>query len=156
MEDCYIIGENRMRRSFLALLLLALLLVSCGGGPSDTTVPEPPQSQVFTSSDNAKVNEILTGWQREIPATMQQHAVKPETIEEKIFVSTASVQEVADFYQQQLIQKGWIRAPRMPNVQGNFLITGYEGGNYDLVIGAFDGKEFGSTGTYVYTAKGSR
>jgi hypothetical protein len=147
-----------MRRLFLVLLVAGMLLSACTGGPSDATIPDPPAATVFQPGSNQQINQILAGWQEEVPAIFRANAVKPETIQERLFTSTATVQEIADFYQGQMTSKGWFRAARMPNVQqeGSILITGYEAGTYDLVIGAFDAAQFGGTGTVIYIAHGNR
>src|SRR5687768_4299939 len=113
-----------MRRLVLLLLLLALVLTSCGGPPPDTTVPDPPQATVIEKIDNDKINKVLDEWKSTVPATMKSQAVLEESIEQKVYQSNASLQEIADFYKQQLTEKGWIAAPRSPGVQEGFLLTG--------------------------------
>jgi hypothetical protein len=145
-----------MRRLVLLLLLLALVLTSCGGPPPDTTVPDPPQATVIEKIDNDKVNKIVEEWKSSVPATMTGQGIKAETIEQKLYQSKASLQEIADFYKQQLTAKNWIEAPRMPGVQDGFLLTGYELGTTSLVVGAVDANQFEGSGVIVYTAKGTK
>jgi hypothetical protein len=144
-----------MRRVVLLAILLALVLAGCGGSPADTVVPDPPKSTPIEKSDNDKINTLLEGWKREVPAAMKAAGVK-DPIEQKVFRSTATLQEIADFYNQQLIQKGWHPSPRMPGIHDGVLLTGYEIGNTTLVIGAVDATQFGSSGVIVYMAKGTK
>jgi hypothetical protein len=137
------------------MLMLALALAACGGPPADTTVPDPPQSTTFEQSDNAKINQIVEGWKSTVPAEMKAQAVK-DPIEEKVYQSTASLQEINDFYNTQLTQKNWVRAQRIPSPADGVLLAGYEIGTTTLVIGAVDASQLGGSGVVVYTAKGTK
>lgn len=148
---------DTMKRIVPLLLLVALALSACAGGSPPAAVADPPGAQPFEQSDSAQVNQIIQGWQAEVPAEMQAHAVKPETIEEKVFQTEATLQQVADHYNQ-LTAQSWIASPRMPGLQADrgILLLGYEHGTTDLVVGALDASKFGGSGVVVYTARGTR
>jgi hypothetical protein len=141
-----------MRRIVLSALFL--LLAGCGGPPPDTTVPDPPKSTPIEKSDNPKINTLLDDWRREAPAAMKAAGAK-DPIEQKVFQSSASLQEIYDFYDKQLTQKNWQQSKNMPGIQDGILLTGYEIGTTSLVIGAIDAMRLGSPGVIVYLAKGT-
>jgi hypothetical protein len=141
-----------MRRIVLSALFL--LLAGCGGPPPDTTVPDPPKSTPIEKSDNPKINKLLDDWRREVPAAMKAAGAK-DPIEQKVFQSSASLQEIYDFYDKQLTQKNWQQSKNMPGIQDGILLTGYEIGTTSLVIGAIDAMRLGSPGVIVYLAKGT-
>lgn len=146
-----------MRRVFVLVLLCGLALASCGGAPADTSVPDPPKATVFEKGDNAQINQIVEGWQAQVPVVLEQNLIKKDTIEQKVFQSSASLQEVVDFYKEQVsTAKGWVEAQRMPGMQGGLYLNAYDHGNVSLVIGAFDATQVGGEGTVVYTAKGTK
>jgi hypothetical protein len=145
---------GQMRRIVLCLLLLTLALTSCGGTPADTTVGDPPQSKVIETSGNQQIDKVIAEWKTTVPASMKEQLVK-DPIEEKVYQSSASLEEIDAFYKQ-LADKSWTVAPRMPGVQNGFLLTGYDSGNTALVIGAIDARPLGGTGVIVYTAKGTK
>jgi hypothetical protein len=131
------------------------MVLSACGPPADTTIPEPPQSSAFTSSSNTKLNTLIERWKQSAPESMRVDGVKPESIEERVYVSSASLQEIADFYRG-LTQKGWHALPRMPGLQSGILLAGYEIGTTALVVGAFDATQYGQNGVIVYTLKGTK
>jgi hypothetical protein len=135
-------------------MLLALVLAACGE-PADTTVGDPPQSTPIETSGIQQIDEVITDWKTVVPATMVEQQVKQETIEEKVYQSSASLEAIDTFYKQ-LTENGWYVAPRMPGVQNGMLLTGYDNGNTSLVIGAIDAAPLGGTGVIVYTAKGTK
>ena len=139
----------------MLLLLFAILLAGCGGGEADTSVADPPKSTVFEKGDNAKINAIVEGWQTVAPNEMVNSQVKRESIEQKVYQSTASLQEISDYYAQ-LPAKGWVEVRNMPGLQNGIFLRGYDHGNVSLVIGAFDATEAGGQGVVVYTAKGTK
>ena len=97
-----------MRRITLFLLLFALVLAGCGGSSGEVTVPEPPNTTAFEKSDSEQINKIIEGWQAQVPTTLTQNQIKQETIEQKVYESKASLQEVVDFYTQQISSaNGW-------------------------------------------------
>ena len=144
-----------MRRMFFVLLIATLVLASCGGAPADTTVADPPSSTVFEKGNNEQINKLVDEWMREVPAAMKDQKVKPETIEQKVYQSSASIQEVSDFYKK-LTEKGWHEARKMPGINDGVFLTGYENGSTTLVIDAVDASQFGGSGTLIYTVKGTK
>jgi hypothetical protein len=138
----------------VGIVLLALVLAGCGGTAADTTVGDPPQSTVIEASGNAQIDKVVADWKTAVQASMKEQLVK-DPIEEKVYQSTASLQEIEAFYKT-LTDKSWTVAPRMPGVQNGILLTGYDSGNTSLVVGAVDAKPLGGTGVIVYTAKGTK
>jgi hypothetical protein len=144
-----------MRRVIIwSVLLLALVLAACGGTPADTTVGDPPQSKVIEASGNQQIDKLVTDWKTAVQASMKEQLVK-DPIEEKVYQSTASLEEIEAFYKK-LTEKSWIESTRMPGIQNGILLTGYDSGNTSLIIGAVDAKPLGGTGVIVYTAKGTK
>jgi len=148
-----------MRRVLFAALIGALLIAGCGGAPADTTVPDPPKSAVFEKGDNQKVNQLVDQLQAQIPGTMKELGVKDtqdQPITQHIYQSTASLQELSDFYKTTLTGKGWQQAQKMPGIRGGVLIDGYEIGNTTFVINAVDTAQLGGSGVVLYTVKGTK
>ncbi len=143
-----------MRRMIVGIVLLALVLAGCGGTPADTTVADPPQSKVIEASGNQQIDKLVTDWKTAVSASMKEQLVK-DPIEEKVYQSTASLEEIDAFYKK-LTEQSWIVSPRMPGIQNGILLTGYDSGNTSLVVGAVDAKPLGGTGVIVYTAKGTK
>lgn len=145
-----------MRRVLFVLLVAVFLMAGCGGPPPDTTVADPPKATVFEQSDNAKVNQLVQGWKSAVPAEMKGQQIKPETIEEKVYQSNASLQEIADFYKT-LTEKGWSEVHTMPGIQDGVFLSGYEiGGNTTFVVNAVDATRLGGSGVVIYTVKGNK
>ena len=144
-----------MRRVIVSIVLLALVLAGCGGTPADTTVGDPPQAKLIEASGNQQIDKLLADWKTAVPASMKEQLVKEETIEEKVYQSDASLEEIDTFYKK-LTEKSWIVAPRMPGIQNGVLLTGYDIGSTALIVGAIDAKPLGGTGVIVYTAKGTK
>ncbi|MEO7908464.1 MAG: hypothetical protein ABIV47_02325 [Roseiflexaceae bacterium] len=145
-----------MRRVVMwSVLLLALVLAACGGTPADTTVGDPPQSKVIEASGNQQIDKLVADWKTTVPVSMKEQLVKEETIEQKVYQSDASLEEIDAFYKK-LTEHSWIVSTRMPGIQNGILLTGYDSGNTSLVIGAVDAKALGGTGVIVYTAKGTK
>jgi hypothetical protein len=144
-----------MRRVIVSIVLLALVLAGCGGTPADTTVGDPPQSKVIEASGNQQVDKLVADWKTAVQASMKDQLVVPETIEEKVYQSSASLEEIDAFYKK-LTEQSWIVAPRMPGIQNGILLTGYDSGTTSLIVGAVDAKPLGGTGVIVYTAKGTK
>jgi hypothetical protein len=143
-----------MRRVILVVALLALVLIGCGGPPADTTVGDPPQAKAIETTGNEKLDKIVADWKSSVPAVMKEQQVK-DPIEQKVYQSNASLQEIADFYKK-LTEQSWVESPRMPGIQNGVLLTGYDSGNTTLVVGAVDAKPLGGTGVVIYTAKGTK
>ena len=144
-----------MRRAWIAALLLVLLIAGCGGPPPDTTVGDPPKSSAFEKSDNEKINQLIERWKSEVPAEMTKAGVKDTSVEQKVYQSTASLQEIADFYKG-LTSKDWLEDQKMPGIQNGVLITGYEIGSTTLLVSAVDAAQFGGSGVVIYTVKGTK
>ncbi|HEU5012725.1 MAG TPA: hypothetical protein VFT66_09290 [Roseiflexaceae bacterium] len=142
-----------MRRVLFLAFVLAFVLVGCGGS-GDTTVGVPPQATAIESSDNAQINTIITQLKQTVPQEMEAQKVKPETIEQNVYRTTASLQDVQNFYSG-LTQKGWNHAHRIPGVQNNILYDSYSNGNTSLIVTAFDASALGGNGVIIYTAKGT-
>jgi hypothetical protein len=142
-----------MRRVLFLAFVLAFVLVGCGGS-GDTTVGVPPQATAIESSDNAQINTIITQLKQTVPQEMEAQKVKPETIEQNVYRTTASLQDVQNFYSG-LTQKGWSHAHRIPGVQNNILYDSYSNGNTSLIVTAFDASALGGNGVIIYTAKGT-
>ena len=137
-----------------SVLLLALVLAACGGTPADTTVGDPPQAKLSEVKGNDKIDKLVADWKTAVPASMKEQLIK-DPIEEKVYQSTASLEEIDAFYKK-LTEKSWIVSTRMPGIQNGILLTGYDNGSTSLVIGAVDAKQLGGTGVIVYTAKGTK
>jgi hypothetical protein len=143
-----------MRRILFLLLLVPLVLTACGGG-GDTTVPPPPAATPFESSGSAQVDALVADWRTAAWEQMAADGVKPETKVEQVYQSTATLADVEKAYAD-LTNKGWIKLPRMPGLQGDVLLTGYEHGTTALVVGAVDASKFGGQGVVIYTLKGTK
>jgi hypothetical protein len=144
-----------MRRVVMwSVLLLTLVLAACGGTPADTTVGDPPQSKLIETSGNEQIDKLVADWKTVVPASMKEQLVK-DPIEEKVYQSDASLEEIDAFYKK-LTDQSWVVSPRMPGIQNGILLTGYDSGSTSLVVGAVDAKQLGGTGVIVYTAKGTK
>ncbi len=149
-----------MRRVMLLAAVLLLVLTACGGA-ADSNLGAPPQSQPLTQSDNAKVRQVLDDWRTSVPEVLKAHGIKAETIVQETYSSTASLSEIATFYDQ-LTSKGWVRSNRLTaardaSLENGVLLTGYDSGSVNsLVVGAFDASKLGGEGVVVYTAKGHK
>jgi hypothetical protein len=139
----------------LITVVAGLVLASCGGPPADTTVADPPKATVFEKGSNEKINKLVDDWMSAGPDEMKNQKIKPETIEQKLYLSTANLQELADFYTT-LTSKGWRKVGKLPDVQDGVLLSGYEIGTTTLVINAVDAGQFGGQGILIYTLKGTK
>lgn len=139
----------------LTLALVALvMLTACGGG--DTTVTAPPSSRPYESSGSEQVDAIIAAWQTAALEEMRKDAVKEETLAEAIYVvDDGTLQDVHNHYLA-LTQNGWWHLKRMPGLQGDVLLDGFEHGTTALVVGAIDASKFGGDGIVVYTLKGTK
>ena len=147
-----------MRRVLFVALIVALVLTGCGGSTTIPTVPDPPKSTVFEQGDNQQINQFVDRLKTQVPEEIKKHGVKDTTeqpIVQPVYQSTASLQEIADFYKA-LTQEGWVEAQKMPGIQDGVLITGYDHGNTTLVINAVDASKFGGSGVVIYTVKGTK
>lgn len=139
----------------IAMILLGLLaLAACGGG--DVSVPPPPNAQPFESSTSPKIDQIIASWKSVAIEEMRKDAVKEESLVEEIFIiNDGSLEDVQNHYMA-LTQQGWWHLKRMPGLQGDILLDGYEHGTTALVIGAIDASKFGGSGIVVYTLRGTK
>jgi hypothetical protein len=147
-----------MRRVFFVALIAALVLVGCGGEAANVTVPDPPKSTVFEQGDNQQIDQYVARLKSEVPEEMKKHGTKDtaeQPIVQQVYESTASLQEIADFYKT-LTQEGWVEAQKMPGIQDGVLITGYDHGTTTLVVNAVDATKFGGSGVVIYTVKGTK
>jgi hypothetical protein len=149
-----------MRPALILLVLLPFFLAACGG-VGDTTVGDPPASERITDVsdiENEQVRTIVTRWDEVARQEMQRLAVKPETIEQRYYRSTASLEDIAAFYEQLSTNQGWTKVRGLPEVQNGVLLTGYEkgGGVVSLTVGAIDTTQLGGEGVVIYTAQGSK
>lgn len=145
-----------MRRVIVMLALLALVLAGCGGSSADTTVGDPPKATAFEKAGSAQLDKIVADWKTQVPAQLLDRQVKQELIEQKVYQSTASLQEIADYYHGLTTTKGWVEVQHMPDLQSGFFASGYDLGTTHLVVGAVDASKFGGSGVIVYTAKGTK
>jgi hypothetical protein len=147
-----------MRRVLFAALIVALALAGCGGPAADTTVPDPPKSTAFEQGENQKINQLIEQLRSQVPEVMKAQGVQntaEQPIVQQAYQSTASLQEIADFYKT-LTEKGWIEAPKMPGIQDGVLIVGYDNGTTTLVVNAVEAAKFGGSGVIIYTVKGTK
>lgn len=147
-----------MRRVIFVALILVVVLTGCGGSAAIPAVPDPPKSTVFEQGDNQQINEFVARLKTQVPEEMKKQGVKDtaeQPIVQQAYQSTASLQEIADFYKT-LTQEGWTEDPKMPGIQDGVLITGYNHGNTTLVVNAVDASKFGGDGLVIYTVKGTK
>jgi hypothetical protein len=147
-----------MKRVVVLLAFFALVLAGCGGASGDTTVPAPPNASEYQKGKSAQVDTIVEQLQAQVPQALLSQGVKSETLEEKVYQTSSSLKEVADFYNQQLPQNSWIQVRNMPGLQegAGFYTDAFDHSTTHLTIGAVDATKFGGTGTIVYTAKGTK
>lgn len=145
-----------MKRVVVLLALFALVLAGCGGGSGEVVVPEPPSVSAYEKGSNEKIDTVVADWQAQVPATLVSQGVQQATIQEKTYQSSATLQEVADFYSKTLPENGWVEVRNMPGLQNGFYTTGYDNGTNHLAIGAIDARQFGGQGVVIYTAKGTK
>lgn len=141
-------------RLVLAVAALAVL-VACGGSaaavPSalakvDTALPADPALQ-----------SVVAGWKEAAKAGLELGTVKPESIVEEAYSSSADLKGVNDYYNKQLGSSGWTFRKRTPGLtEDGFLLSGYDQGNQSLIIGAVDLTKFGGTGSFVYVVHGTK
>lgn len=144
-----------MRSIILALVLLLPLLSACGQGGTATVDPPPAATEVQTTN-NAQIDALIAQWRKDAPQSMIANAIKPETIKEHVYTSTASLADIETFYKG-LTSKGWLADRRLLNAENDtFAIIGFEHGASSLTIGAIDAQKFGSTGTVIYTLEGNK
>lgn len=143
-------------RRFLVMLAAAMVLAACGTDSTTLTVADPPQATVVTGSTTAQADKIINEWKTTVPEELALRGIKPETIQQQVYQSSATLEQVAEHYQT-LTTQGWVRSARMPGIQGNYLLDGYDHSQIStVVIGAIDASQYGGTGTIIYTARGNK
>jgi hypothetical protein len=145
-----------MKRVAVLLVVFALALAGCGGAAADTTVAAPPNATEYQKGTNAKLDALVEQLEAQAPQTMLSQGVQSETLEQKVYQSTATLQQIADFYGQQLPEAGWVKVRNMPGLQDGFFTDAYDHSTTHLTIGAVDATKLGGTGTVIYTAKGTK
>jgi len=151
-----------MRRVVVLMVALALLLTACGGSLPSIALPTPPDAEPVEQIGNSQIQQIVNDWRNSVPAAMQQHQVKAETIQQATYQWSASLENVQEFYKAQFPDQNadWHAVPNMPGLQAErgFLLTGYQtnGGQSSIVIGAIDASTFGGEGVVIYAASGHK
>ena len=139
----------------IGLVSLGLVfLVACGGGA--VVIPDPISKVETTEISDATVKSVVSEWQSTARKGLETGTVKPETIVETIYQSSADLNAVADYYNKALGTGGWTYKTRTPGLQEGFFLAAYENGNKSLVIGALDLTKFAGNGTYVYVLSGDK
>ena len=139
----------------IGLVSLGLVfLVACGGGA--VVIPDPISKVDTTEIRDATVKSVVSEWQSTARKGLETGTVKPETIVETIYQSSADLNAVADYYNKALGTGGWTYKTRTPGLQEGFFLAAYENGNKSLVIGALDLTKFAGNGTYVYVLSGDK
>ncbi len=142
-------------RIVLLVVCALALLVACGG--SAAVVPTALAKVDTALPADPALDAIIAGWKTEAKAGLALGSVKPESIVEETYHSSADLSAVADYYNKQLGTGGWTFRKRTPGLNPDgFFLAGYDQGNQSLVIGAVDLKKFGSTGSYVYVLHGTK
>ena len=148
-----------MRRVFLPLVLVGLLLTACGGGTVDLATAVPPNASVVQQTGNAEIDAILSSWRESVPSAMIDRAIKGDTIQQNVYTTDATVTDVQNYYVTTFEGKnGWSAAMRTPGLDAEqgVAIDGYEHGTTSLIIGAIDAAKYGGEGTVVYTVTGHK
>ena len=139
----------------IGLVSLGLVfLVACGGGA--VVIPDPISKVDSTEISDATVKSVVSEWQSTARKGLEIGTVKPETIVETIYQSSADLNAIADYYNKALGMGGWTYKTRTPGLQDGFFLAAYEHGNKSLVIGALDLTKFAGNGTYVYVLSGDK
>ena len=139
----------------IGLVSLGLVfLVACGGGA--VVIPDPISKVETTEISDSTVKSVVSEWQSTARKGLETGTVKPETIVETIYQSSADLNAVADYYNKALGTGGWTYKTRTPGLQEGFFLAAYENGNKSLVIGALDLTKFAGNGTYVYVLSGDK
>ena len=142
-------------RNVLLVFCALAFLVACGG--SAAAVPTALAKSDIATPANPALDAIIAGWKSEAKAGLELGSVKPESIVEESYTSTADLSAVADYYNKQLGTSGWTFRKRTPGLNADgFFLAGYEQGNQSLIIGAIDLAKFGGTGAYVYLLHGTK
>ncbi|KAB8140963.1 hypothetical protein F8S13_20790 [Chloroflexia bacterium SDU3-3] len=147
-----------MRRAFFPMLCVALVLTACGGA-ADLTVAVPPNSKVVETTGASTVDTLITSWRNTVPASMTERGIKAESLEQKVYTTTDSLEAVQAYYEAKFKdQNGWTRSMRSPGLDAaqGILIEGYEHSGTSMVVGAIDASKYGGSGVVIYTATGHK
>lgn len=134
--------------------LSLVFLIACGGGT--IVIPEPISKVDGQEISDSTIKTVVSEWQRTARKGLETGVVKPETIVETMYQSSADIKAIADYYNKALGTGGWIYKTRTPGLQDGFFLAAYEHGNKSLVIGAIDMTKFAGDGTYVYLLSGDK
>jgi hypothetical protein len=138
----------------IGLVSLGLLfLVACGG---TAVIPDSISKVDGKEISDATVKRVVSEWQSTARKGLETGAVKPETIVETTYQSSADVKAIADYYNKALGTGGWTYKTRTPGLQDGFFLAAYEHGTKSLVIGAIDMTKFAGSGTFVYVLSGDK
>ena len=86
-------------RIVLLVVCALALLVACGG--SAATVPTALAKNDSPAPTNAPVDAIIAGWKTEARAGLELGIVKPESIVEEAYTSSADLKAVDEYYNKQ-------------------------------------------------------
>ena len=142
-------------RTVLLVCCALAFLVACGG--SAAAVPTALAKSDIAAPANPALDAIIAGWKTEAKAGLELGAVKPESIVEESYTTTAELSAVAEYYNKQLGTSGWTFRKRTPGLNADgFFLGGYDQGNQSLIIGAVDLAKFGGKGAFVYLVHGTK
>ena len=147
-----------MRRVLFPLLIVAMLLVACGG-TADLTVVTPPNATKVDQTANAKIDAILKSWQASVPTAMTDHQIKADSIQQAVYTSKDTLANVQQYYVATFADKnGWRASTRTPGLDATqgVLIDAYEHGTTSLTVAALDATKYGGTGIVIYTVTGHK
>lgn len=133
-----------MQRFFGYALLVVLMvgLVGCGGGVTDTTIPAPPSSSEYQNGQDPILDAAVSSF--------SQSAANVGTgTTTKFYISTATMDEIKNFYTTEMPKRGWktIESPAVPNT----VSVNFQADANVAAINAIDLTMTGSTGILVIT-----
>ena len=133
-----------MQRFFGYVLLVVLMVgvVGCGGGVSDTTIPAPPSSSEYQKGQDPVLDTMVDSFS-------QSMATSGTSTTNKFYMSTASAEEIKNFYTTEMTKRGWktIESPSIPDTTS----VNFQADNNVAAINMIDLSMAGSTGILVIT-----
>ncbi len=133
-----------MQRFFGYVLLVVLMvgLVGCGGGVTDTTIPAPPSSSEYQEGQDQILDAAVGSFK-------QSSAGVGTNTTNKFYISTASMDEIKNYYTTEMPKRGWktIESPAVPNT----VSVNFQADSNVASINAIDLSMTGSTGILVIT-----